>query len=226
MKRGTVTTRGASAATEDTMQHTATRPTSPIASPAARFTAALVAVAALALTACSSTPHARSGFIPQSVKLTPAGELASQWGGDLDAQAFASVKVLPTTTPYAAKYGDLKAEQLAEVRIAMTEALTKEFKDFGGKSGGRTLVIHAAITEIKPNKPLRNLAPQTQILKRGYGYATCELYATDGEGGPVVAALMQTHDTQRLGTEKYSETGTAKAAAEAAAKQFRALIDR
>lgn len=189
-----------------------------------RLTALLCVMAAAMLTACGSTPHARSGFIPKSVLLVPAGELTSQWGGGIDAQAYASVKVLPSTTPYTAKYGDLKAEQLAEIRLAMTDALNEAFKGFGGKAGGRTLVIHAAITEIKPNKPLLNVAPQSQILKRGYGYAICEIYATDGEGGPVVAALMQSHDTQRFGAEKYSESGTAKAAAEESAKQFRELI--
>lgn len=177
-----------------------------------------------ALAACGSTPHVRSGFIPKSVVLTEDGELTSAWGGKLDPATIGSVKVVPTTTPYAGKYGELDAEQLSEVRVAMSEALTKEFKDFARQPGGRTIVIHAAITEIKPNQPLRNIAPQTQILKRGYGYATCEIYATDGEGGPVVAALMQTHDTQRLGTEKYSETGTAKRASEDSAKKFRALL--
>lgn len=179
-----------------------------------------------ALSACGSTPHVRSGFIPQSVQLAKAGELTSEWGGKLDASTFGSVRILPATTPYVAKYGELDATQLSEVRVAMTEALTKEFADFGGKTGMRTLVIHAAITEIKPNKPLRNIAPQTQILKRGYGYATCEIYATDGENGPVVAALMESHDTQRVGTEKYSETGTAKKAAEESAEKFRKLINR
>jgi hypothetical protein len=178
------------------------------------------------LAACGSTPHARSGFIPNSVTLAPAGELVSEWGGKLDPSTVGAVKVAPATTPYSGKYGELDAEQLSEVRVAMSEALTKEFKDMAMKPGGRTIVIHAAITEIKPNQPLRNIAPQTQILKRGYGYATCEIYATDGEGGPIVAALMQSHDTQRLGTEKYSETGTAKRASEDSAKKFRELLFR
>lgn len=186
--------------------------------------AAALVVAGLGLTACNSTQHKRSGFIPQSVQLTKADDLISQWGGKLDVGTFALAKIVPATTPYTNKYGDLDAVQLSEVRLAMNEALGAEFKDFGGKAGGRTLVIHAAITEIKPNQPLRNVAPQTQILKRGYGYATCEIYATDGEKGPIVAALMQTHDTQRFGTEKYSESGTAKKAAEESAKRFRKLI--
>ncbi|MEY2715378.1 MAG: hypothetical protein RIT24_1721 [Planctomycetota bacterium] len=190
--------------------------------PLIALTAAALLTAALA--ACGSTPHARSGFIPTSVQLAKSGELVSKWGGKLNPSTIAAVKLLPAATPYAGQYGDLSEVQLAEVRVALNEALAAEFKDFGSKTGTRTLVIHAAVTEIKPNKPLLNVAPQTQIIKRGYGYATCELYATDGDGGPIVAALMQTHDTQRLGTEKYSESGTAKKAAEESAKQFRKLI--
>ena len=37
---------------------------------------------------------------------------------------------------------------------------------------------------------------------------------------------MQSHDTRRLGTEKYAETGTAKRASEDSAKKFRELLFR
>jgi hypothetical protein len=70
------------------------------------------------------------------------------------------------------------------------------------------------------------VAPQTQILKRGYGYASCEIYATDGATGQVVAAFMQTADTQRVSTEKFSDIGTAERAAKDWAKAFGELVAR
>jgi hypothetical protein len=87
-------------------------------------------------------------------------------------------------------------------------------------------VIRAAITGVKPNQPLRNIAPQTQILKGGYGYAGAELYAMDGANGPVVAALMQTCDTERFGTEKLSALGTAEKACTEWAEAFHELINK
>jgi hypothetical protein len=71
---------------------------------------------------------------------------------------------------------------------------------------------------------MRNIAPQTQILKRGYGYAACEIFASDGELGPVLAAFMQTSDTTRFSTEKLSETGTAERAAGDWATAFRKVV--
>jgi hypothetical protein len=50
------------------------------------------------------------------------------------------------------------------------------------------------------------------------------MFATDGEGGPVVAAYMCTTDTARIGTGKLSETGTAEQAAGDWAKAFRDLF--
>jgi uncharacterized OsmC-like protein len=76
------------------------------------------------------------------------------------------------------------------------------------------------------HKPLLNVAPQSQIMKRGYGYASCEIYATNGDGGPVVAAFMQTSDTSRFSEEKLSETGTARRAAGDWATEFLGLLTR
>ena len=51
-----------------------------------------------------------------------------------------------------------------------------------------------------------------------------EIYASDGELGPALAAFMQTSDTTRLSTEKLSETGTAERAAGDWAKEFRKVL--
>jgi hypothetical protein len=186
----------------------------------------LAALAApLTLSACGKAVSA-TGFIPRNVRMAKEDDLTQRWrSAKASAASFGKVVVLPVETPEMGAYGDLDAEQLATCRSVLATELTKAFASPPG-TGDRTLYIHAAITAIKPNKPLLNVAPQTQLLKRGYGYAACEIYATDGEMGPIVAAFMQTQDTARFGTEKLSSTGTAEKAAGEWATQFRELVGK
>jgi hypothetical protein len=180
-----------------------------------------------ALAACGSSVRARTGYIPRSVQMAEVNDMTQEWRGGARIADFTSVTVAEVATPNTGAYGDISDEKLAEVRTALQKALSEELAQLKPSgAGGRTLVVRAAVTAIKPNNPLLNVAPQTQILKRGYGYASCEIYATDGEAGPVVAAFMQTSDTQRLSTEKYSDTGTAERASKDWAKAFRELIAR
>jgi len=188
-----------------------------------RIAHALVATALL--TACSKAVTSR-GFIPSGVKMKEQGDMVHEWRATgLDAKQFGKVVILPTQMPAGDSYGDLEPSKLEEVRGIFDAALKAEFGSSLG-SGPKTLVIHAAVTEIKPNKPLLNVAPQTQILRRGYGYGACEIFATDGEGGPVVAAFMQTSDTERLGAEKLSPTGTVEKACGTWSKSFHELLTR
>ena len=188
--------------------------------------AAAVATFAILAAGCGTNAVAQRGFIPSQVRMQKAGDLVHEWRAKgMQASEYGKVVVKPVETPAGDSYGDLTAEQLATVRGTFERALGSTFAK-GVGTGGKTLVVHAAITEIKPNQPLRNIAPQTQILKRGYGYAACELYATDGEGGPVVAAYMQTIDTTRFGAEKLSPTGTAERACGEWAEGFRSVITR
>ena len=165
-----------------------------------------------------------TGFIPRDIRMKQDGDLARTWKArDLSPAKYGTVVVLPAQTTQPGAYGELTEEQLANCRNILTQQLTAAFAAVPG-TGDRTLVVHASITAIKPNKPLLNVAPQTQLLKRGYGYAACEIFATNGQGGPVVAAYMCTADTARIGTEKLSETGTAEHAAGDWAKAFRDLF--
>lgn len=175
---------------------------------------------------CGKSVQARTGFIPDSVSLREMNELTREWRGKLNASQIASITVLPPVTPNTGAYGDLGEDKLAKVREILATALNTELTPLARGGTGKTLVVHAAITAIKPNNPLLNIAPQTQILKRGYGYASCEIYATDGQGGPVVAAFMQTSDTQRLSSEKLSDVGTAERASGDWAKEFAKLLSR
>jgi len=179
------------------------------------------------LAACGSNARARTGYIPRSVKMTEVDDMTQEWRGGARIADFASVTVAEVSTPNSGAYGDISDEKLAEVRAVLQKALSEEFAQLKPSgTGGRTLVVRAAITAIKPNNPLLNVAPQTQILKRGYGYASCEIYATDGATGEVVAAFMQTADTQRVSTEKFSDIGTAERASKEWAKAFGELVTR
>lgn len=193
-------------------------------------TALLALVLPATLVACGGGPKARTGFIPRDVAMGEVDDLTKSWrAADFDPSQYTAVVVAPVTMPERGAYGDLDAEQLETCRKTLEDALREAFATPLAKNAsanGRTLVVYTAITAIKPNQPLRNIAPQTQILKRGYGYASCEIYATDGQGGAVVAAFMQTSDTQRLSDEKLSQTGTARRAAGDWANAFRALLAR
>ena len=179
------------------------------------------------LAACGSNARARTGYIPRSVKMTEVDDMTKEWRGGARIADFASVTVAEVSTPNRGAYGEISEEKLAEVRAVLQKALSEELAQLKPSgAGGRTLVVRAAITAIKPNNPLLNVAPQTQILKRGYGYASCEIYATDGATGQVVAAFMQTADTQRVSTEKFSDIGTAERAAKDWAKAFGELVAR
>ena len=189
---------------------------------------AFACAAVLGLTACGASARARTGFIPPNVRLAETDDLTKSWcASTFDRSQYSQIVIAPVAMPEPDEYGDLDADQLRTCRETLEEALRNDFaKPFGTGAGGRTLVVRAAITAIKPNKPLLNVAPQTQVMKRGYGYASCEIYATDGDGGPIVAAFMQTSDTSRFSEEKLSETGTARRAAGDWATEFLGLLTK
>ncbi|MFM1831442.1 MAG: hypothetical protein RLZZ558_1782 [Planctomycetota bacterium] len=186
--------------------------------------AALVLLACM-VSACGGATAARSGFIPSSVPMMASrsddhthqfrarGFALSQYG---------KVRVEPVSISPNVDL-ELAAEDFRDLQARFQESLQAALERAGG-SGERMLVVRGQITAIKPNKPMLNVAPQTQLLKRGYGYAACEIYATDGEKGPVVAAWMNTLDTQRFGAEKLSELGTARQACEAWGPEFRKFL--
>ena len=192
----------------------------------ARNIAAAVSLSSAALLAgCGDKAVQATGFIPTNVRMHADGDLARSWTTKgFEPARYGKVVVEPVVTSRPGAYGDLTDEQLENCRRIFAEQLTAAFAAVPG-NGDRVLHVRAAITEIKPNKPLLNVAPQTQLLKRGYGYAACEIFATDGPGGAPVAAYMCTADTARIGTEKLSATGTAEHAAGDWAKAFRALFN-
>ncbi|NBX25840.1 MAG: DUF3313 family protein [Planctomycetes bacterium] len=180
---------------------------------------------ALSLAACGGSTAGRVGFIPRSVPMMEAkgDEHTSQFkakGFKLADYGKVSVESVSVSRQVDV---ELKPEDFEDLRTRFQKSLQAALEKAGG-TGDRTLVVRGEITAIKPNKPMLNVAPQTQLLKRGYGYAACEIFATDGLGGAVVAAWMNTMDTQRFGAEKLSELGTARKACEAWGPAFRTFL--
>jgi hypothetical protein len=187
--------------------------------------AAFGAIIALAASACQSHDAVpRTGFIPLSIPLahSKGDPMTSSWH---DAGALSpEIKVAVVQVEVGSLAEDrLTDAQEAEVTLRFRRALEATFGDRLVSAGGPGVIeVHACITDFKPNQPLRNIAPQTQIMRRGYGYAACEIEATL-DGRPV-AAMASTVDTQRFGAEKLSDMGTADAACATWSEKFAALL--
>jgi hypothetical protein len=92
--------------------------------------------------------------------------------------------------------------------------------------GPGVLEIRASITGLKPNIPALNIAPQSQMRGRGYGYVACEIYALDGKDGSPFAAYADTQNTQRFSSEKMSDWGSAQAGLKVIADAFGAMLKK
>jgi len=174
---------------------------------------------------CGPGTIARTGFIPLTVPMTKSkidDETSIYKLKGFSLAQYGSVKVELSNSD---KLGDLKLkpEELEDLRTRFQASLTKALESTVG-TGARVLMVRGEMTALKPNNPLLNVAPQSQILKRGYGYAACEIFATDGVDGQVVAAWMNTQDTQRFSAEKLSTLGTAQKACEKWGPEFRKFL--
>ena len=168
---------------------------------------------------------ARTGFVPMSVPLTPTADdekTADFRLGTLSTADYGSIRIEPVTRAPGAEI-DLEDDEWTQLKDVMRQQLELALGPAAG-TGSKALVVHAAFTFVKPNTPGLNVAPQTQMMKLGYGEAACEIYATI-EGDPkIVAAFSSETDTKRFSTEKLSRLGTAERACEEWAKAFRNLL--
>ena len=71
-----------------------------------------------------------------------------------------------------------------------------------------TIVVDARIIRAVPNLPLRNIAPQSQVGRTGYGYAVALVTLRDGATGQVLVSARESRATSRFGLEKMSEWGS------------------
>ena len=185
---------------------------------------AVAAVLCSLLVACGNTVK-RTGFIPMNVPMMKDagdGETSQFKAKGFKLGDFGKVQVEPIEAGTVEELRENPTE-MEKMRGKFQASLQKALESTGG-GGQRVLVVRGAITAFKPNKPVLNVAPQTQLMKRGYGYAACEIYATDASTGQVVAAWMNTQDTQRFGTEKLSQFGTIEKACETWGPDFRKFL--
>lgn len=75
-------------------------------------------------------------------------------------------------------------------------------------AGAGTIVVKANIIRAVPNLPLRNIAPQSQVGRTGYGYAVVDIVLKDGATGAVLVTAHESRATSRFGLEKMSEWGS------------------
>ena len=114
---------------------------------------------------------------------------------------------------------DADATQGRDITEADVAALPGKFRAnlqtaFAGKfrkadaAGAGTIVVKAEIIRAVPNSPLRNIAPQSQIGRTGYGYAVVRITLKDGVTGATLVSARESRATSRFGLEKMSEWGS------------------
>ncbi|MFZ0827803.1 MAG: DUF3313 domain-containing protein [Verrucomicrobiia bacterium] len=189
------------------------------------LTGVLAAGMALGLTACATTHQTRSvtesGFLKDYSLLSPGpsdgAKLAYVDSWQNWAQ-FTKVDIEPVTLWHSddpdSKLGKLdKEDQQMLVNFfhtALKDALSKDY-EITDKPGPGVLVIHAAITEAKPSRPVADLVSSVvpfgmaaSLVKRvifgtGLGVGECQVEAEfiDGGNGKIVAEAVD----RRAGTK-------------------------
>lgn len=148
-------------------------------------------------------------------------EVVREDGADFSRYTRALI-AMPSIAPNATQGDEVSDEQLEKLRQQFASRLQEAFSktstpasmldEQGSRAGA--FVVRAEIVRAVPNKPLRNIAPQTQLTRTGYGYASVRMVIEDGESGRVLVTATETKSTQRFGTEKLSEWGTVEKAFE------------
>lgn len=140
---------------------------------------------------------------------------------EIDHAAFTKVAIaMPSIAPNATQGDEVSDEQLAKLQAdferRLKEAFAKEPRRIVplAEAGADTFVVRAEIVRAVPNKPMRNIAPQTQLTRTGYGYASTRIVIERGGTGELLVVATETKSTQRFGTEKLSEWGTVEKAFE------------
>ncbi len=120
---------------------------------------------------------------------------------------------------------DVSAEQLDKLRAQFGADLRKSFGErftvtsSAAAGAAPALSVRATIVRAVPNKPLRNVLPQTQLTRTGFGYAAVRVQLCDAATGAELASFTETRSTKRIGLEKLSEWGSVEKSFEVWAKQ-------
>lgn len=184
--------------------------------------AVLLAVASLALPACrgggafNDDPY-RQNAIEAALDTGPKVDRLVE----IDYPSFTKVAIVtPTIAPNATQGDEVSDEQLANLQADFERQLREAFEEDGrrivpvAEADAQTFVVRAEIVRAVPNKPLRNIAPQTQMTRTGYGYASGRIVLERGGTGELLVVATETQSTKRFGTEKLSEWGTVEKAFE------------
>lgn len=178
------------------------------------FPAALLAVSAALLAACSS--HGPPA----------AGELLTAWPTNVSSRVDGG----GTWTAAKVSWGNYNSFVVAPVLVddneanlgpddvqtltsSLTSALSISFgagRTAAAARGPGTLVVTAEIVQAIPNQPLRNVVPLSQIRRAGYGTVTVDIQVTDGGTGALLLAFRGTEETKRVSAEKLSVWGSAE----------------
>ena len=130
----------------------------------------------------------------------------------VDWSKYASVFVAPVVMDADATQGrDITDADVAALPGTFRADLQKSFATKFRKAdaaGAGTIAVDAEITRAVPNLPLRNIAPQSQIGRTGYGYAVVRITLKDGATGAVLVTARESRATSRFGLEKMSEWGS------------------
>lgn len=142
-----------------------------------------------------------------------------------DFSKYAQVVVEPVAMDSDATQGDdVSIDQLEKLRAEFGVDLRKEFGErfkvvSSGAAGSEpVLAVRATIVRAVPNKPMRNILPQTQLTRTGFGYAAVRVQLCDATTGAELASFTETRSTKRFGIEKLSEWGSVEKSFEAWAK--------
>jgi len=131
---------------------------------------------------------------------------------DADFARYTSVFVAEVVVGQDAAQGDdVKPEQIRaladDLRVDLKAALGARRKVVD-VVGPDTLVVKSFIVRAVPNSPLRNLAPQTQVRRAGYGYAAIFVEVGSAQHKGPLLTFSHERSTERFSLEKLSEWGS------------------
>ena len=180
------------------------------------FTRILLVAAAAALVALPA--GCRRGILNQDPMAPGPGEALAPKDPVVKRAAdagFASYSMVlveePSIAPDATQGADVTPDQLRSLQDTMRDDLKKAFGDrykSVGEIGDGTLLVRTWIMRAVPNTPLRNLAPQSQVGRTGYGYSAIRIEVLDSRSRRELLSFTDERSTERFSLEKLSEWGS------------------
>lgn len=177
---------------------------------------ALVVLASAFLLAAPSGCRMRIGgpdpMKPTAVEAIAPSDPVVKRAADADFAAYSSVLVEePSLAADATQGADVSPPQLRSLQETMRDDLRKAFADRYrpvGEIGEGTLLVRTWIMRAVPNSPMRNLAPQTQVGRTGYGYSAIRIEVLDSTTRRELLSFSHERSTERFSLEKLSEWGS------------------